>query len=90
MTTHSTRPAPIAGVDTDERTLAVQNASYRWAYLVLTYGLLASIMWRGFARNETSWDLFALVFAGGAVTALYQGRRRILGRRWARDTGRLR
>ena len=74
MTTHS--------IDTDERTLAVQNASYRWAYLFLAYGLLVSIAWRAFARNEASWDLFALVIGGGAVATVYQWRRHILGTRW--------
>ena len=72
-------------VEADERTLAVQNASYRWAYLVLTYGLLASIAWRAFARSESSWDLLALVIGSGAVATLYQGRWRILGTRWGRS-----
>jgi hypothetical protein len=69
-------------VEADERTLAVQNASYRWAYLFLAYGLLVSIAWRAFARQDASWDLMALVIVSGAVTTAYQGRGRILGRRW--------
>jgi hypothetical protein len=71
-------------IETDERTLAVQNASYRWAYLFLAYGLLVSVAWRAFARNEASWDLMALVIVSGVVTTAYQGRGRILGRRWVR------
>ena len=67
----------------DERTVAVENASYRWAYLVLSFGLLLSTAYRGFVRNESSWDLLALVVVGGAVATLYQGGHRVLSRRWA-------
>jgi hypothetical protein len=67
----------------DERTEFVENSSYRWAHLVLSYGVLASVAYRGFARNETSWDLLALVIVAGAVATLYQGKHRILSRRWA-------
>jgi hypothetical protein len=67
----------------DERTVAVENASYRWAYLVLSFGLLASVAWRGFVRHETAWDLLALVVVGGVVATAYQGTRRVLSRRWA-------
>ena len=31
-------------VERDERTEAVENASFRWAYLVLSYGLLAAVV----------------------------------------------
>jgi hypothetical protein len=71
-----------AMVVTDERTIAVEHASYRWAYLVLSYGLLLSVMYRSVMRHEASWDLLALVVLGGAVSALYQGSFRVLSRRW--------
>lgn len=66
----------------DERTEAVENASYRWAYHVLSYGLLACVAWRSFVTKESSWDLLALVIAGGIVATLYQGSHRVLSRRW--------
>jgi hypothetical protein len=66
----------------DERTVATENASYRWAYLVLSYGLLVSTAYRAFARNESAWDLIALVMLGGFVTTFYQGRHRVLSQRW--------
>ena len=66
----------------DERTVAVENASYRWAYLVLSFGLLVCIGYRSLVLDESSWDLFALLFLGGAVATLYQGRQRVLSRRW--------
>jgi len=67
----------------DERTVSVENSSYRWGYIVLAYGILASAAYRGLLRHESSWDLFALVIASGVVTTLYQARLRVLSRRWA-------
>jgi hypothetical protein len=67
----------------DERTVATENASYRWAYLVLSYGLLASTVYRAFVRGEPSWDLLALVIVGGVVATAYQGSHRVLSSRWA-------
>jgi hypothetical protein len=67
----------------DERTVATENASYRWAYLILSFGLLVSTAYRSFALHESAWDLLALVILGGAVTTLYQGKGRVLSRRWA-------
>ena len=71
----------------DERTVATENASYRWAYLVLSFGLLVSTAYRSFVRHESSWDLIALVILGGAVAIFYQGRARVLSRRWAVASG---
>lgn len=70
-------------VDRDERTVAVENASYRAAYLLLSYGLLGITAYRGFVREESAWDLLALVILGGLVAAAYQGRAGILSRRWS-------
>jgi hypothetical protein len=70
----------------DERTIAVENASYRWSYHVLSFGLLVIVAFRGLARGESSWDLLGLVVLGGALNATYQGSQRILSRRWARLT----
>lgn len=67
----------------DERTVAVENASYRWAYLLLSFGILASVAYRGFVRNESSWDLLALVIGSGLVATFYQTNHQILTRRWA-------
>ena len=70
----------------DERTIATENASYRWAHLLLSYGLLGSILYRSFVIHESTWDLMALVIASGAVASLYQGQQRVLSRRWAMMT----
>ena len=66
----------------DERTVSVENTSYRWAYLLLSYGLLVSTGYRAFVTHESSWDLLALVIAAGAMASLYQGGQRVLSRRW--------
>ena len=73
-------------VERDERTVAVENASYRWAYLLLSYALLVDVACRSFLYKEAAWDLLALVVAGGAVTTAYQARHRVLARRWAWTT----
>ena len=67
----------------DERTVAVEMASYRWAYLVLAYGLLIITAYRSLVRHEAPWDLLILVIAGGAIANVYQGVQRVLSRRWA-------
>jgi hypothetical protein len=67
----------------DERTMTVENASYRWAYHLLSFGLLLDVAYRGVARNESSWDLLALVIVTGLAATLYQQANKILSRRWA-------
>jgi tryptophan-rich sensory protein len=67
----------------DERTVAVENASYRWAYLLFSFGLLAIVAYRDFVWRQSSWELLALVVLSGLVTTLYQGFHRVLSRRWA-------
>ena len=69
-------------VERDERTVAVENASYRWAYLVLTYALLLDVMYRGLFRNDAAWDLMALVIGGGVFCSVYQARQKILAHGW--------
>jgi hypothetical protein len=71
-----------SAVDRDERTIAVENASYRWAYLFLSFGLLAAVGYRSFAAGEAAWDLLALVVLGGGVAAAYQWSYAVLTKRW--------
>ena len=66
----------------DERTQSVENTSYKYAYLVLSYGLLMAVAYRSFVLEEQSWDLLALVLLGGVVTTSFQASARILTRRW--------
>jgi len=70
-------------IQRDERTVTIENASYRWAYLLLTYGLLAVVAYRDFVLRESSWDLLVLVVLSGLVTTGYQAAHQVLSRRWA-------
>jgi len=71
-------------VERDERTVSVENASYRWGYQFLSFGVLVLVAYRSFVRHESRWDLLALVILGGFVPSLYQGYHRVLTARWAR------
>jgi hypothetical protein len=73
-------------VDRDERTVAVENASYRWGYRFVSFAVLMSVAYRSYVLKQTSWDLFAIVILGGVVTTVYQRNQRILTRRWVRLT----
>jgi hypothetical protein len=66
----------------DERTLAVENAGYRWSYLVLSFGALAIAAYRSLALNQATWDLLALVVSAGVVNAAYQASQQVLHKRW--------
>jgi len=72
----------LQAVERDERTVAVENASYRWAYLAVTYALLVDVMWRSLVHKEATWDLLGLVIAGGAVCTLYQASQKTLAHGW--------
>jgi hypothetical protein len=69
-------------IERDERALSVENAGYRLAYMVLSYGLLILVMVRAFFFQQSSWDLLALVVAGGLVATAYQAFHQTLSRRW--------
>lgn len=62
----------------DERTVAVENASYRLAFGFLSFALLVDVMIRSYFRSEAPWDLLALVIAGGTISTLYQWIQRVL------------
>ena len=74
----------VKSVMRDERTVSVENASYRLAYLVMSYGLLLIVAYRSFALKEQAWDLMALVVVGGGVATVYQGTNGVLTSRSAR------
>jgi hypothetical protein len=70
-------------VQRDERTVAVENAGYRWSYLFLSFGLLVLVAFRSFVNNQSSWDLLLLVVLGGGVGTAYQGWHKVLSKGWA-------
>jgi hypothetical protein len=64
----------------DEREAAVEQAGDRLAYIVVSYGLLLIVAYRSFVERQASWDLLALVVAGGIVSVGYGMWRRGLSR----------
>ena len=74
---------PTPTVNRDERTVTVENASYRWAYLFLSFGLLALVAYRSFRHHESPWDLMTLVVLGGVLNAAYQWFHKVLTAQWA-------
>lgn len=56
----------------DQHAINTEHASYRWGFLVLSFGLLAAVIYRSLAWGESSWDMLLLVILGGAVTTAYQ------------------
>jgi hypothetical protein len=47
-------------------------AADRLAYLVVSYGLLAIVAYRGLVERAASWDLLAVVILGGLVGMAYR------------------
>ncbi len=56
----------------DERYYAIENASYRIGYMIITYGLLLLIIFRSIAYHESNWDLFALIVISSFAATIYQ------------------
>ncbi|MCG3196043.1 MAG: hypothetical protein GHCLOJNM_00514 [bacterium] len=71
-------------VITDERTVAVVNAGYKWSTIFLTYALLADVMYRGLVFHEAAWDLLALVILSGGIHFVYQAYMKALPQSFAR------
>ncbi|MCX7681969.1 MAG: hypothetical protein N2508_08430 [Anaerolineae bacterium] len=65
----------------DERTTAVENASYRLAYTVLSFGALVIVAWRALFLRQPLWDLIALVCLTSVLATAYQAVHNIFTRR---------
>jgi hypothetical protein len=68
----------------DERTVAVENAGYKWAFTFIVFALFIDVMCRAIVRHEAAWDLMALVIVGGAVCTVYQARQKALPHGWVK------
>ncbi|HEX5825698.1 MAG TPA: hypothetical protein VFY18_14665 [Candidatus Limnocylindrales bacterium] len=66
----------------DERERGIDDAADRLGYLVLSYGLLAIVAYRGLVERAASWDLLGLVVLGGVVGTVVRISRGAGGRRW--------
>ncbi len=70
------------GVKRDERTAAVENASYKWAWYFLVWPLIIDALYRQKLRNEEVGDLIALVCVSGAIAIVYQYRHKAVVSYW--------
>jgi hypothetical protein len=65
----------------DERESGIDQAADRVAYLVLSYGLLLLVAYRSFVEGVASFELLALVIAGGLAGLAYRAyHRAVTGR----------
>lgn len=62
----------------DERFYAVENASYRIGFLILSFGIMGLIVIRAVLFQQTHWDFFALVWISSVAATIYQIRHKIL------------
>lgn len=74
----STHPSVLR----DERTVAVENANYRWAFSFIVFALLMDVMCRAVVLHEAAWDLMALAIVPGIACGMYQARQKLWGRGW--------
>jgi hypothetical protein len=72
----------VQAIERDERTVAVENASYRWAFLFVSFGLLICAAYRAFVFDQSCWDLLLLVVLGGGVGVVYQSWQRVYTQRF--------
>lgn len=69
-------------VEKDERTIAVEHASYSMGYKIAMYALLIDTMVRSLIYKEASWDLLGIVILCGLATTVYQLNFKILTKNW--------
>jgi hypothetical protein len=65
-----------------EREVHIDLIADRLAYLVVSYGLLAVVAYRGFTGAGPAWDLLGLVILGGIVGMAYRLAMGVLSGRW--------
>jgi hypothetical protein len=66
----------------DERERQIDAEAERLVAAVLSFGILVLVLVRSL-RGEASWDLLALVIAGGVVGMAYRAWRGVIDRRFA-------
>ena len=55
----------------DERTVAVQNAAFKWGFYALYLALLLDCLYRRKVQNEDTGDLLVVLGVGVAVATIY-------------------
>lgn len=69
-------------VKRDERTVAVENASFKWAYYFLVWALLIDAWYRHKIRNEDIGDLVILACVSAAIGHVYLIRHKAVVSNW--------
>lgn len=69
-------------VERDERTVAVEKASYYVAYIFMGFAILLDVAYRAFKMGESSFDLLAIVVLSGIISTIYQARHKVLNKGW--------
>ena len=69
-------------VKKDERTTFIENLSYKFGYIFITFALLIDVAYRSIKLDESSWDLLAFIIISGLVMSIYQYKQKILGKTW--------
>jgi len=72
--------------DTDERAVSLENAGFRWAFNVLSTGVLLDILWRSL-QHQVPYDLWALVLIAGCIPFGYAVYYRTLRPDWWKRLG---
>lgn len=65
-------------VKRDERTVAVQNAAFKWGYYSVYLGILLDCLYRRKVRNEDIGDLFVVLGVSIAVVIVYRIRHKAI------------
>lgn len=68
----------------DERQAHRDQAADRFAYLAISYLALGLVAWRSVVDRSASWDLLALVVAGGIAGAAFRIRAGVVTVPWLR------
>jgi hypothetical protein len=68
----------------DERTVAEENAAYRWACNFLFFALLLDGTYRTWFRHESAWDMMAMIILGGGTVTIYRIRRKVMPKGWVK------
>lgn len=69
-------------VEKDERTTFIENISYKFGYIFITFALLLDTAYRSFKFNEAPWDMLAIIIISGVIMSIYQYKQKILGKTW--------
>ncbi len=69
-------------IEKDERTTFIENISYKFGYIFITFALLLDVVYRSLKLNEAPWDLLGLIIISGLIMSLYQYKQKILGKTW--------